>query len=209
MDNRLRLLGQAGGADSIFNSMGSSLRGGNGLEWITLAKLLTLLAGVVLAIAFAVYMAARLRRRWRSTPTWLFLRLCRAHRLTWTEQWLLWRVTRELVLSEPAQVFIEPACLEHGSSLPALSAAGPRLLELRDRLFAAEENGRPRATPATSTPVEPAAVLRAESPAYRPPDDSAAAIEDLALNELLAPLSGLPLQWPSLPPSSSHDAVLP
>jgi hypothetical protein len=197
MGNRLLLLAQIRAADSIFNNMGSSLRGRDGLEWQTLVKLGVLLGGVVLAIVLAVYVLIRLRRLWRSTPTWLFLRLCQAHLLAWTERWLLWRVVRHLSLVEPAQLFIEPVCLEDAAALPALFDAAPRLLDLRARLFAGADD-----LPSDLTLAEPS--LPAEEPAFRP------AFDDLPLGEFLAPSAALPpLDWPSPPQTGSQGVAMP
>jgi hypothetical protein len=196
MGNRLLLLAQTRAADSIFNNMGSSLRGRDGLEWLTLVKLAAALGGAVLAVALVVYGAVRLRRLWRNTPTWLFLRLCQAHHLGWIDRWLLWRAVRHLSLAEPAQVFVEPVCLEDATTLPALFQATPRLLELRALLFAGAEDLPGDLTIAAPSVPPPAAEPEpSPSAAYRPPDGSVAALDDLPLSELLAP----PLDWPTTP----------
>jgi hypothetical protein len=201
MGNPLLLLAEIRAADSIFNNMGSSLRGRNGLEGPTLVKLGVLLGGLVLAIVFAVYIAIRLRRLWRSTPTWLFLRLCQAHRLPWTERWLLWRVVQHLSLAEPAQLFIEPMCLEEATTLPALFDDAPRLLDLRARLFAGADR-----LPSDLT-------LAAPPPAEEPvssPSGSVAAVDNSPLADYFASTAALPsLDWPSPPPVGGQGAAAP
>ena len=186
------------GADSIFNNMGSSLRGGNGTEWTTLVRLLAFGCGVLLAIGFAVYMGYRLVRFWRNTPTGLFWRLSHAHALTWGERWLLWRVTRWLMLAEPAEIFVEPACIEHAASL--WTALGERLFTLRDRLFAVEEPRHHGRTTTVAMVPENAPDPRPAPPAFQPPAVSDSVVEGLALDELMGRSAGLPLEWTNFPP---------
>lgn len=209
MNHGIFVLGQAGGLDSIFTNMGDGLRGRNGVEWVALGKLLCLLGGLALVVGLVVFIVARLLRVWRSTPTWLFLRLCRAQRLSWTRRWLLWRVARELELADPALVFVDPACIEQASALPAFFNDGTSLLELHTRLFAGADEEAPEAAPGATPVTSGSAGTTTNSGLYRRPSDVAAAIEDQALNELLTPPTGLPpLQWPNLPSTGAHDSAL-
>lgn len=95
---------------------------------------------VLVAILLVFWLAARFMDRPRRSrpvnrPRRLFLELCRAHRLRWSERWLLWRIARRNRLREPARLFVSPELLKARSGAPEPEA---RLLEsLAARLFGA------------------------------------------------------------------------
>jgi len=71
-----------------------------------------------------------------ASPGRLFLRLCRAHRLGWSDGWLLWRLARALRLDCPVRLFLEPHRLD-GDGLPEpFRRHRARLAALSARLFA-------------------------------------------------------------------------
>ncbi len=69
-------------------------------------------------------------------PLGLFLSLSKAHRLGWSDRWLLWRLARSHRLRAPARLFLEPERFE-ASRLPlAMRRHAARLEALQERLFA-------------------------------------------------------------------------
>ena len=116
--------------------MGSRFReGGTTLDP---AHLLILLA-VVIAISILLWFLSRVFQRESNeslqNPRRLFRELCRAHQLTYSESWLLWRLAQAKHLTQPALVFIDQRHLD-GALLPSdWQDAKPRLAELRERLF--------------------------------------------------------------------------
>ena len=58
-----------------------------------------------------------------SSPNRLFLSLCRAHRIAWSDRWLLWRLAASQRLEDPVRVFLEPERLDPDAAGP-FSAAG-------------------------------------------------------------------------------------
>jgi hypothetical protein len=97
---------------------------------------LLILAGIIalmLVLSFIIDM--RHRRRGYSNPRGLFWNLCRAHKLKWSERWLLWRLARLNDFADPARLFLEPEWFVH-SRLPApLVQYEPLLKSIRNRLF--------------------------------------------------------------------------
>jgi len=119
------------------------------------------LGAVVLVGSVAAYVIVRLgglaARRIRNSPAWLFLCLCRAHRLKWRDRWLLWQLSGQSRLLEPGLLFVR-AELFAGDRLPAaLTPAAARLAELQAQLFAdpdaAKEKERVRVFPAAAEPA--------------------------------------------------------
>jgi len=111
---------------------------------------LLLLAGAVLVIWLMYYFLRRQERRGgHVTSAMLFLSLCRAHRLRWSQQWLLWRVARARQMSNPAQLFLEPQRLERAGLGPALQSHATQLDGLRKKLFSVPkpEKKKPKADP--------------------------------------------------------------
>jgi hypothetical protein len=208
MSDPILLLAQTRTADSIFNNMGSSLRDRNGIEWLTFLKLLAMLGGVLLTVGLTIFLLVKLLRLWRRTRVWLFLRLCRAHRLGWTDRWLLWRVARHLSPGEPAHVFVEPICLEDATALAALFVHTPRLLNLRARLFAGAEDLPEDLTLAAPLPPAPAVdPMPSLAAPRRMPDRPSLPLDDVTLGELLSPPNGPPaLGWPNTPLGGGQPA---
>lgn len=93
---------------------------------------------VLAAILLVFWLAARFmdrprRSRPKNCPRRLFLELCRAHRLRWSERWLLWRIARRTRLREPAKLFVSPELLKARSAAPESEVR--RLESLAMRLF--------------------------------------------------------------------------
>jgi hypothetical protein len=98
-----------------------------------------------LLIVTALAMALWLLRRWafrafpggaKTCATRLFLRLCRAHGLGWSDGWLLWRLARALRLDCPVRLFLEPHRFDAEGLPEPFRRHGTRLAALRVRLFA-------------------------------------------------------------------------
>jgi hypothetical protein len=140
---------------------------------------LLILAGIVGGIwLLSRWLGSRDRHRAYDNPRRLFLGLCRAHRLRWSDRWLLWQVAKWQRLRDPARVFLEPERLEKQNLSPALRAQAARLQSLRDRLFADlrnsdRGNGReaspaparvPNKPPSPASPRRPTPLLPPVSP---------------------------------------------
>src|SRR5208337_1584713 len=65
----------------------------------------------------------------------LFWALCKAHRLSWSESWLLRRVARDQGLRHPGRLFLEVHRWDEKSLGPRFALEHPRLKDLRDRIF--------------------------------------------------------------------------
>ena len=138
-------------------------RGGSHTQidgWDILVGLLVL-AGIGVFVWFLSY-AIRLQEKGRGLPSpfGLFLQLCKAHQLRWSQRWLLWRLARAQRLRDPARVFLEPERYEPAHLSPALQPRAAELEELRGRLFfqADEEKDDDEATqPALAEPAPTAA----------------------------------------------------
>jgi len=73
--------------------------------------------GIAIVVLIVFWLLLRLVP-WKRMP-WspqgslgLFWSLCRAHRLSWADRWLLWQIARRQRLRHPARVFLEPERLE-------------------------------------------------------------------------------------------------
>ncbi len=75
----------------------------------------------------------------RPSPMRLFLSLSRAHRLPWTDVWLLWRLARSQRLVDPARIFLEPERFAPVHLTGTLHHCRARLEKLREKLFAQPE----------------------------------------------------------------------
>ena len=69
-------------------------------------------------------------------PLGLFLSLSKAHHLSWSDRWLLWRLARSHRLRAPARLFLEPERFDVSRLSPALRRHAARLDGLETRLFA-------------------------------------------------------------------------
>ncbi len=128
--------------------------------------LLTGLA-ILLAILMAVWLLSRILdrfdgRRPVDSSRMLFLSLCKAHGLRWSEWWLLFRLTKEQKLDEPARVFLEPEWLEPANWPVVLQSRSKQLEELRGRLFAGLPQGDLQSPQSTDHDAEPKAPAAAE-----------------------------------------------
>ena len=94
--------------------------------------------GVVVLIVWVLSYFSDGRRRPASyrSPGRLFLALARAHRLTWWQIWLLWRLARWRGLKDPARLFLEPQWFDREGLSRRLARRAARLRLLRSRLFA-------------------------------------------------------------------------
>lgn len=183
------LVAQRSNVDEIVRGMSSGFRDRQSpMDPIAAARLGVWIAAGVLAVYVLVRIGGHVLRRWRSTPTWLFWRLCRAHRLSWRQLWLLWRLAAELHLSEPAEVFVDPRHLQAALAQPAFGSVRRRLRKLSERLFAEPE----------------LAILPSPRPvAAGPARDADAALEEMTLAHILAARADLePLQRPR--PNDQH-----
>ncbi len=97
---------------------------------------LMVLAGIAVAIfAISYFLGLQEQRPGRASPLRLFLTLCKAHRLRWSESWLLWRVARSQRLRDPARLFLEPQRLQAANLDRSLKKRQAKLIEIRNRLF--------------------------------------------------------------------------
>lgn len=81
--------------------------------------------------------------RRRPSPLRLFFELSRAHRLAWTDVWLLWRLARSQHLSDPARIFLEPDRFEPAHLVGSLRPSAGRLKALSEQLFSHSADGPP------------------------------------------------------------------
>lgn len=133
------LLAQGGRLDSL----SSRFRGRRArLDAQDLVTWLLVLAIVILAVCALSYLLKLQEQRRRTSPLGLFLSLCKAHRLRWSQWWLLWRVARVQRLRDPARLFLEPERLEEPHLGRALQAHRAQLRQIRDRLFDQLEQGQ-------------------------------------------------------------------
>jgi hypothetical protein len=91
---------------------------------------------MALAIWALSYISTIRERRWaRTSPALLFLTLCKAHGLCWSDTWLLWRVARSQRLRDAGRLFLEPERLEVANLRPSLRSQASRLEDIQRRLF--------------------------------------------------------------------------
>ncbi len=97
---------------------------------------LLILGGIALAVWILSYaLKFQEQRRSRPSPLRLFLSLCKAHRLRWSQRWLLWRVARAQQLRDPARLFLEPEMLEATNLGRSFEIRRAQLNQIRHRLF--------------------------------------------------------------------------
>lgn len=92
------------------------------------------------AVSVAVWALARLverfcRKRLRPSPYRLLWSLSRAHRLRWSQWWLLRRIARQLNLEDPARLFLEPEWLDANKLGAEFAPRSREIQVLRARLF--------------------------------------------------------------------------
>ena len=131
------LLGQSSLSD-LASRMGDGFRAGGTPSYSSGLSLGLL---IVTAVAIVLWLLGRWAHRAfpggaNASPGRLFLRLCRAHRVGWSDGWLLWRLARALQLDCPVRLFLEPHRLD-GEGLPEpFRPHRARLAALSARLFA-------------------------------------------------------------------------
>lgn len=97
------------------------------------ALIVLTIASVIFAIFFRLFQQLSGRRS--NSPLGLFVSLCRAHRLSWRESWLLWRVAAAHQLPDPARLFLEMRWYDSAELPKRLRAYSAQLAGLRDRLI--------------------------------------------------------------------------
>ena len=95
---------------------------------------------VICGIAFFIWCLSRMtklqeRRLGYSSASTLFLSLCRAHKLSLRQTWLLWRLTRFQKLRDPARLFLEPARLEAANLGRSLRLRADEMQKIHQQLF--------------------------------------------------------------------------
>lgn len=122
------------------------------LEPVARALIVLTIASVLFAILCRL--SQRLSGRRSNSPLGLFLSLCRMHRLSWRESWILWRVAAAHQLHDPARLFLEMQWYDSAQLPQRLRAYSSQLAVLRDRLIGpraeqgvctADDGGRPKA----------------------------------------------------------------
>ena len=117
--------------------MGSGFRGRRArLETSDVLVGLAIIAGVSAVVWLLWYVNLRQQGGGkRSRPLMLFLELCRAHGLRFSERWLLWRLARAVRLRDPARLFLEPERFDTAGLPAVLRLRAAQLTRLRERLF--------------------------------------------------------------------------
>jgi len=99
---------------------------------------------ILAVVAASIWLLARFvercqRRRSKVRPRLLFLALCRAHRLRWSERWILWQIARGQRLRDPGRVFLEPERLDLANVPVRLRSRAALIEQLRRRLFSEQD----------------------------------------------------------------------
>lgn len=107
---------------------------------------LLILGGIVaLVLILSFVVKFRQWRRAHASPLGLFVTLCRAHKLNWSERILLWRLARLQHLTDFARLFLEPDRFKTSRLTSGLRPKAAQLKSIHDRLFAeakGSENSR-------------------------------------------------------------------
>ena len=113
----------------------------SGLDSGDIVIVLLIMAGFTAGIWGLSLLAAKQGRRGRSNnPRKLFVSLCRAHGLNWSARRLLAKVARWQRLAQPGRLFVEPERFDVTNLSASLKRQQPRLVEIREMLFAAPES---------------------------------------------------------------------
>ena len=129
--------------DDIASGMKPRAMATGDLLWV-IGVLLT--AGLLLWLVLK-WLSGRDKGELLNSPFRLFVELCRGHKLTWREGWLLWQVAAAQRLRQPAMLFLEPERLNPVNLPDKLQAKAAVLDGLRERLFAEEEPEAAKDTP--------------------------------------------------------------
>ena len=127
--------------------------------------LLTAVTALILLLTYALNIQER--RRNYSSPLRLFLELCKAHDLQWSERWLLWRVARSQGLRDPALLFIEPERFSPTQLGPSFRLRARQLKHLYARLYVGLAEGNRQRYDAQDVAQDDAAT----TPVAAAPDD--------------------------------------
>ncbi len=127
---------------------------------------LTVLAGIVLLLLVLSNLSDWIERRGAADSSLaLFLSLAKAHKLKWSDQWLLWRVARSQRLAEPAMVFLQPERLRRPFLARRFHHLGSRLNALGERIFAGFDAECGDSTPSTAVAQKTAATAAQQTAA--------------------------------------------
>jgi hypothetical protein len=101
-----------------------------------------LVLGVVIFVSFVALLILLFKifsppekLRGVNSPLRLFWDLCRAHKLKLSQRWLLWRISRELEMKDPALLFVEPELIDPDLIGKAFAGKKAEIKSLHDRLF--------------------------------------------------------------------------
>jgi hypothetical protein len=135
--NRLLCHGILLAQRSRIDSLSSGFRGRRArLETSDIVIYLLAVAGIAVAVWLLSYLLRlQERRRGHASPLRLFLSLCKAHGLRWSQRWLLWRVARAQQLRDPARLFLDPERLDAAYVAPSFQSSRGQLRQLHDCLF--------------------------------------------------------------------------
>jgi len=124
--------------DKRLEGLTSRFRGSNTrIDFSDVLTGLLILGGALVGFWILSLVLARQERNRRcNSPLKLFLSLCKAHELPWSQRWLLWRVARYQRLRDPARLFLEPERLEPINLSPVLQTRSAVFKEVQGRLFA-------------------------------------------------------------------------
>lgn len=154
------------------------------------------------------------RRVRKDSSLGLFLTLAKAHALTWSDRWLLWRIARAKGVTEPALLFLDPRITSPQAAYHLAPHSADRLKTLRRQFFSgidqveettvettaeAEHAGGPSALPTTTTTSpesDPGQI-----PPFQPTGDLA---EALGAMRALS-LQDQPVRTPATPEESPAD----
>jgi hypothetical protein len=146
---------------------------------------LLILAGITTVVwLLSRLLASQGERKPYRGPRRLFLSLCTAHELRWSDRWLLWRLAVARRLKDPARVFLEPQRFEEAGLPRSLRVRAVRLRQLRDGLFA---------QPVKKEPTD------ASHPSPQQTKDSANRQEIMASQQQTSPKQAAPAATPLLP----------
>ena len=97
-----------------------------------------LIVAAIIAGMWAIsrLVALRRKRHGYNNPWRLFWALCKAHRLSWSDSWLLRRVARVQNLRDPGRLFLEAERWEEKNLGPRFFLEFPRLKALQKQIFA-------------------------------------------------------------------------
>ncbi len=138
------LLAQLDGLDSFVSALRDKKGRGDSSDIFT--GLL-----ILVVISVLVWLAARafdwiLRKRRHPSPRRLLWSLSRAHRLRWSQWWLLRQIAKQQKLEDPARLFLEPEWLDPATLGLEFATQRMQIQVLRARLFSdlAEMGGKPQ-----------------------------------------------------------------